>query len=131
MAPQSRLELRASPAERRADAVASIFGRQRLLTQFILLGNRAGITTAKFLLAIYTARYLGLADLGIYGLLVAGTTIVPAIAGFGMTDWIVRRIVDLPSAQAMPLMACRSSLTFCLYLFVQLLLFLAVVLLGE
>ena len=61
---------------------------------------RATVTAVKFLLAIYTARYLGLADLGIYGLLVGATTIVPAIAGLGMTDWIVRKIVDLPSAQA-------------------------------
>jgi O-antigen/teichoic acid export membrane protein len=95
------------------------------------LTNRAAITGAKFLLAIYTARYLGLSDLGVYGLLVAGTTIVPAIAGFGMTDWIVRRIVDLPSAQAMPLMASRSTLTICVHLVVQPLLFLTDVLLGE
>jgi O-antigen/teichoic acid export membrane protein len=132
MASQSRLdEPAASPAQRRAGPIARMFDRRRLLTQFLLLGNRAVITAAKFLLAVYTARYLGLADLGIYGLLVAGTTIVPAIAGFGMTDWIVRRIVDLPSAQAMPLMACRSSLTICVHLVVQPLLFLADVLLGE
>jgi O-antigen/teichoic acid export membrane protein len=132
MASQSRLDEPATSApERRADPVAKMFDRRRLLTQILLLANRAAITAAKFLLAVYTARYLGLADLGIYGLLVAGTTIVPAIAGFGMTDWIVRRIVDLPSAQAMPLMASRSSLTICVHLVVQPLLLLADVLLGE
>jgi O-antigen/teichoic acid export membrane protein len=132
MASQSRLDERgASPAQRRTGAIAAMLDRRRLLTQLILLANRAAITGAKFLLAIYTARYLGLADLGIYGLLVAGTTLVPAIAGFGMTDWIVRRIVDLPSAQAMPLMASRSTLTICVHLVVQPLILLTDILLGE
>jgi O-antigen/teichoic acid export membrane protein len=132
MASQSRLdEPAAAPAQRRTGPIAKMFDRRRLLTQLLLLANRAAITAAKFLLAVYTARYLGLADLGIYGLLVAGTTIVPAIAGFGMTDWIVRRIVDLPSAQATPLMVSRSSLTVCVHLVVQPLLLLADVLLGE
>jgi O-antigen/teichoic acid export membrane protein len=132
MASQSRLDHPGtSPAQRRAGPTVTMFDRGRLLTQLILLANRAAITAAKFLLSIYTARYLGLADLGIYGLLVAGTTIVPAIAGFGMTDWIVRRIVDLPSEQAMPLMASRSSLTICVHLVVQPLLLLADFLLGE
>jgi O-antigen/teichoic acid export membrane protein len=132
MASQSRFdEPGTSPAPRRAGPIAAMFDRRRLLTQLLLLANRAAITGAKFLLAIYTARYLGLADLGIYGLLVAGTTIVPAIAGFGMTDWIVRRIVDLPSAQAMPLMACRSSLTICVHLVVLPVLLATDVLLGE
>ncbi len=31
---------------------------------------RIGNIAAKFLLALYTARYLGLVDLGIYGLIV-------------------------------------------------------------
>jgi O-antigen/teichoic acid export membrane protein len=132
MASQSRLdEAGTSPAQRRTGPIAAMFERRRLVTQLVLLANRAAITGAKFLLAIYTARYLGLADLGIYGLLVAGTTIVPAIAGFGMTDWIVRRIVDLPSAQALPLMASRSTLTICVHLVLQPLLLLADVLLGE
>jgi O-antigen/teichoic acid export membrane protein len=132
MASQSRLdEQDTRPAQRRAGPIATMFDRRRLATQLILLANRAVITGAKFLLAIYTARYLGLADLGTYGLLVAGTTIVPAIAGFGMTDWIVRRIVDLPSAQALPLMASRSTLTICVHLVVQPLLLLADVLLGQ
>jgi hypothetical protein len=42
---------------------------RRLFDQLQLLVVRAGATVAKFLLAIYTVRYLSLADLGIYGLL--------------------------------------------------------------
>ncbi len=92
---------------------------------------RAGGTTAKFLLAIYTARFLSLADLGIYGLLVGATTIVPAVFGLGMTDWIVRKIVDLPRAQALPMIASRLSLTLAIHLVLQPLAFAADILLGE
>src|ERR1700730_13063230 len=131
MASQSRPDPTVSPAERRAGALPPAFSRQRLLTQISLLAMRASITVAKFLLAIYTARYLGLADLGIYGLLVAGTTIVPAVAGLGMTDWIIRKIVDVPSAEALPLMAFRSGLTLSIHLLVQPLALAIDLLLGE
>ena len=111
--------------------VSRFSGRRRLLDQLTLLGVRAGGTTAKFFLAIYTARYLGLADLGIYGLLVGATTIVPAVLGLGMTDWIVRKIVDLPRAEALPMIASRLGLTLSIHLVVQPLLLAADVLLGE
>jgi len=131
MASQSWPDPAILPAERRAEAAIPAFWRQRLLAQVSLLVMRASITVAKFLLAIYTARYLGLADLGIYGLLVAGTTIVPALAGLGMTDWINRKIVDLPSAQALPLMSFRSGLTLSIHLIVQPLALAIDLLLGE
>ncbi|HLC07904.1 MAG TPA: hypothetical protein VJK06_01315, partial [Methyloceanibacter sp.] len=85
-----------SAIEDRSQLTGSQFGRRRLLSQLLLVAMRVGSTMSKFLLAIYTARYLGLADLGIYGLLVGATTIVPAVVGLGMTDWIIRKIVDLP-----------------------------------
>jgi O-antigen/teichoic acid export membrane protein len=104
---------------------------RRLSVQILLLGMRACVTGAKFLLAIYTARYLGLADLGVYGLLVGGVTIMPALAGLGMTDWTMRRIVDLPSSEALPLIATRLGLTLCIHLIVQPLTFVADIALGE
>jgi O-antigen/teichoic acid export membrane protein len=88
----------------------------RMLRQVTLFGLRAGATGSKFLLAVYTARYLSLSDLGIYGLLVAGTNIVPAVTGLGLTDWIVRRIVDAPTGQAIALIASRSALTILLHI---------------
>ena len=45
---------------------------RRLGGQLALFGLRAGTTGSKFLLALYTARYLSLSDLGVYGLLVGG-----------------------------------------------------------
>lgn len=122
---------RISAVEDRATPTDSGFGGKRLLGQLLLVAMRVTATMSKFLLAIYTARYLGLADLGLYGLLVGATTIVPAIVGLGMTSWIVRKIVDLPRAQALPLIASRLSLTFSIHLVVQPLVLAADVLLGE
>jgi O-antigen/teichoic acid export membrane protein len=122
---------RMSAIEDRARLTGPRFGGRRLLGQLLLVAMRVSSTMSKFLLAIYTARYLGLADLGIYGLLVGATVIVPAIVGLGMTDWIVRKIVDLPRAQALPLIASRLSLTLSIHLVVQPLAFAADVLLGE
>lgn len=106
------------------------FGWGKIATQIALLAIRTIIALSKLLLAVYTARYLGLGDLGIYGLLVAGTTIVPAVVGLGMTDWIARKVVDLPRDQALPLIAGRSALTFSIHAIVQPLLFVLDVLLG-
>jgi O-antigen/teichoic acid export membrane protein len=102
----------------------------RLGGQLALFGLRAGTTGSKFLLALYTARYLSLSDLGVYGLLVGGTTIVPAVAGLGMTDFIVRKIVDLPAAEALPLIATRQALTLAIHLVGQPLVFLALFAFG-
>ncbi len=107
------------------------FDLRRLAGRLTLLGLRAGMTGSKFLLALYTARYLSLADLGIYGLLVGGTTIVPAIAGLGMTDFIVRKIVDRPAEEALPLIASRQALTLAIHLVVQPLVFAVVLATGA
>ena len=92
---------------------------------------RVGVAAAKALLAFYTARFLSLADLGIYGLLIAGTTIVPAVAGFGVTDWIARKVVDLPRTEAIELIVARLSLTGAVHFVVQPLAFALDLLLGQ
>jgi len=122
---------RMSATEQPAPAARLPFGGMRLVYQLLRFSMRAGATVSKFLLAIYTARYLGLAELGMYGLLVGATTIVPAIVGLGMTEWTSRRLVDLPRAQALPLIASRLSLTLSIHLIVQPLAFAADILLGE
>lgn len=93
--------------------------RYRLLSQTLLLAMRVCLAASKALLTLYTARFLGLADLGVYGLLIAGTTIVPAVAGFGMLDWISRKLVDLPRHEALDLIAARMGLTLGVHLTVQ------------
>jgi O-antigen/teichoic acid export membrane protein len=95
----------------------------RLLRQATLFALRGGTIAAKFMLTLYTTRYLGLAELGIYGLLVGGTTIVPAVAGLGLTDWIVRKIVGAPTAEAVPLIATRLGTSVSIHIVVQPILF--------
>jgi O-antigen/teichoic acid export membrane protein len=119
------------PLPRPADERAAAPQVRRLLSQGLLLTMRVGVAGAKALLAFYTARFLSLADLGIYGLLIAGTTIVPAVAGFGMTDWIARKVVDVPRAEAIDLIVARLSLTVCVHLVVQPLAFGLDLLLGQ
>jgi O-antigen/teichoic acid export membrane protein len=103
----------------------------RNVRQAILFALRGVTLVAKFLLTLYTTRYLGLADLGIYGLLVGGTTIVPAVVGLGLTDWITRKIVSIPIAEAVPLIATRLATSAAIHLIVQPIVLAANVSLGS
>jgi O-antigen/teichoic acid export membrane protein len=97
----------------------------------ILIMLRMGNTAAKFLLALYTARYLGLADLGIYGLLVGGTVLAPAVLGLGTSDWVLRQIVTMPRAEALASMTTRLALPVAMHAIAQPLLWLANAALGA
>jgi O-antigen/teichoic acid export membrane protein len=90
-----------------------------LVTPLLLITIRGLNTVSKFALSLYTARYLGLSDLGIYGLLVAGTTILPAFAGFGTSDWIGRQAARSNLAQVGPLMTTRLLLSIAFNLGLQ------------
>ena len=92
---------------------------------------RMANTAAKFLLALYTARYLGLADLGVYGLLVGGTILTPALLGLGTSDWVVRQIVTMSHAQALAAMTTRLALPVVMHAIAQPLLWLVNVALGA
>jgi O-antigen/teichoic acid export membrane protein len=90
-----------------------------LATPLLLIAIRGLNTVSKFALSLYTARYLGLSELGIYGLLVAGTTILPAFAGFGTNDWIGRQAARSSLAQVGPLMTTRLLLSIAFNLAMQ------------
>lgn len=92
---------------------------RRLFEQATLIGLRGAGALSKFALALYTARYLGLAELGIYGLVSAALTIVPAVFGFGVTDTISRQVVGVARKIAAPLVTTRLSLSICAHLVVQ------------
>ncbi len=85
----------------------------------ILIGLRGLNTLSKFALTLYTAHYLGLADLGLYGLIVAVTTILPAFAGFGTNDWILRQVAGDQSARATVLITTRLSMIVFFHLVCQ------------
>jgi O-antigen/teichoic acid export membrane protein len=103
----------------------------RLVQQMVLLGISGANAFAKLALAIYTARYLGLANLGLYGLITGGTTIVPAVFGFGLTDWIGRQLVGLKTAKAVPYAAARLSVSLSMHLIVQPTVWIVNYMLGE
>lgn len=76
-----------------------------------MLGLRLTNSLAKFALSLYMVRYLGLAEVGVFGLLVSASTGLPAIFGFGLNDWTARHLVGLDRAKAIPIAVARLSLT--------------------
>src|SRR3954469_19494311 len=85
----------------------------------VMMALRVGSMSAKFLLALYTARFLGLADLGIYGLITGAATMVPWALGLGATDWTLRQIATMSRADAAAAGATRVALTLALHLIGQ------------
>lgn len=94
-------------------------GLARRIRQVTLLGLRLGNAAAKFALAVYMARYLGLEEVGVYGLLVGAATAIPAILGFGLNDWVGRHIVGVPRAVAVPMAATRYAVTLAVQFVLQ------------
>jgi O-antigen/teichoic acid export membrane protein len=97
----------------------------------MLLGISGINAAAKLALAVYAARFLGLAELGIYGLITGATTIVPAVFGFGLTDWIGRQIVGMKSSEAIPFITSRLGVSLAMHLIVQPAIWLVNFALGE
>jgi O-antigen/teichoic acid export membrane protein len=102
-----------------------------LARPLLLMAFRIGNMAAKFLLALYTARYLGLSDLGIYGLIVGGTILTPAILGLGTSDWVVRQIVTMSRADALAAMTTRLAFPVVMHAVAQPLLWLVNLALGS
>ncbi len=108
-----------APDGREATAAAVDRPGRRRLGQVLLLALRAANAAAKFALAVYMVRHLGLADVGIYGLLVGAGTAVPGILGFGVNDWTARRLVRLPRDRAAPIVVTRFGLTVAIQVVLQ------------
>src|SRR5690242_5245911 len=103
----------------------------QITRQLALLVGRGSGTAIKFLLSVYMVRYLGLHELGFYGLLVGATTAMPAILGFGLTPWFMRQLVHLPPAQAIPAIFARLCLSLAIQLVMLPLALFVDVLTGE
>lgn len=104
---------------------------RQVARQFVLLIFRGAGTAFKFALSLYIVRYVGLADLGFYGLLSGAATAMPAIVGFGLTPWIVRHLVHLPRSQAIGGVLTRLSLSLLIQVIVQPIVWAADFALGE
>lgn len=58
-----------------------------------LMALRALTIAGKFGLTLFITRYLGLADLGIYGLITSAAVVVPVLLGFGVANNLGREAV--------------------------------------
>jgi O-antigen/teichoic acid export membrane protein len=118
-----------SDETRAAEQGSSIL--MRIVRNLTLMGFRGLSTVAKFILTLYTARFLGLADLGVYGLVAAAAAFSPAVLGFGLTDWVARRIVLAERTEAMQKIIARLSVSCAAHLVFQPLVWAANIALGE
>jgi len=94
-------------------------GGRRILRQAEVIGLRGAAAAGKFALSLYMLTYLGLAELGVFGLLVATATAAPTVLGFGLSDWTTRHVMGLPGSRAMPLAATRLTFTVAVHAVVQ------------
>ena len=69
---------------------------RRYVPQFCNLSLRALSLAAKLALTLYMARYLGLQELGVYGLVFAVATTASAVLGMQLEYVVVRELVGAP-----------------------------------
>lgn len=116
---------------RAARTIRAIVCNPHLVEQIVSIGLRGASAAGKFALSLYLLAYAGLGDLGIYGLLVAAATAVPAILGFGLSDWTSRHCIGLPTNQAVAIGGTRIAFTVVVHCIVQPAFWLANAWLGE
>lgn len=109
----------AEAAGRGRQFLRGVVRNPHLLEQIVTVGLRGTSAAGKFVLSLYLITYVGLADLGIYGLLVAAATAVPAFLGFGLSDWTTRQCVDLQTDEVIELAGTRLGFTVFVHAIVQ------------
>jgi O-antigen/teichoic acid export membrane protein len=112
-------------------ALREIVQNPHLGEQIVSIGMRGASAAGKFALSLYLITYVGLAELGVYGLLVAAATAVPAALGFGLSDWTTRQCIGLPTGQAVSLAGTRLGFTVAVHCVVQPIFWLANAYLGS
>lgn len=74
---------------------------------FLSMGMRGASIIFKFALSLFLAHFLGISDLGIYGLILGATAMAPALLGLGLNGPMNRQIVDADRAFATRLICTR------------------------
>ncbi len=62
-------------------------------SSLIIMGMRTGMLAAKFILSIFVARYMGLEELGIYGLIVGASGTIQSVLRGGVFATLSRNVV--------------------------------------
>ncbi len=112
-------------------ALGAFLGSSRFIEHTVAIGLRGTSAAGKFALSLYMLAFLGLAELGVFGLLVAVATAAPAVLGFGVSDWTARHVIGLPTSRAMPLVATRMAFTVAVHGVVQPVFWVAIALIGQ
>lgn len=77
----------------KADTVFGRLADNDTFSSLAIMGMRVGMLVAKFILSIFIVRYMGLRELGLYGLIVGASGISQAVLRGGIFD-------DLPRCRA-------------------------------
>jgi len=104
---------RSLPAQR-PSLIARLMARTNLIKTLFMLGLRASGLLSKFLLTLFIAKEMSLAELGLYGLIAVGATIVPSVLGLGLNGPANRSCVGVPTAVAMQIASTRVGVTLLL-----------------
>jgi O-antigen/teichoic acid export membrane protein len=70
--------------------------QSRALLAVLIMGMRGATQIAKFALTLFIARFIDLETLGLYGLIVGLTAVLPVIAGLGLINCLGRHAVTQP-----------------------------------
>ncbi|NCC22344.1 MAG: lipopolysaccharide biosynthesis protein [Alphaproteobacteria bacterium] len=68
-------------------------------SSLVIMGMRIGMLAAKFILSLFIARYMGLEELGVYGLIVGASGTVQAVMRGGVFTSLSREAVGQPQAE--------------------------------
>lgn len=88
---------------------------KKLFLTLFLLGLRAGGLASKFLLTLFIAKEMSLSDLGLYGLIAVGATIVPSLLGLGLNGPAGRTCVGASTADGIRIACTRVGITLALH----------------
>jgi hypothetical protein len=72
--------------------------QSRALLAALIMAMRGATQVAKFALTLFIARFIDLETLGLYGLVVGLTVVLPVIAGLGLVNCLGRHAVTQPLA---------------------------------
>lgn len=70
-----------------------------IISSLSIMGLRGGMLAGKFLLSLFIARFMGLESLGIYGLIVGASAVLPVVMRFGVFTSVSRDIINQPLDQ--------------------------------
>jgi O-antigen/teichoic acid export membrane protein len=73
---------------------------------------RAAGILSRFALSLYMARFMGLRDVGTFGIVLGIVSVMPAVTGLGLNYFVSREIIDTPIAEAARKIRDRLCVTF-------------------